>query len=128
MNLLEEIAYHLEYEGFGEVSTTERVGKIFWGLMPDSPDYCICVFSTDSAYPGSSNAGRFQIVVRAKSVTLAYETACEITDALAEFNDFLHGDGAKAIIEVVNSATSLGEDEKKRQLYSSNYTIRYCDY
>ena len=58
MNLLEQIAAHLELCGFGTVATAQQDGNIHWGRMPDQPDDCICVYSTDSAYPGAENGAR----------------------------------------------------------------------
>lgn len=127
MNIIKAIAYHLEFEGFGTVSDNSKQGNIFWGLMPDKPDECICVFSNDSSYAGSNSGARVQIVTRARTVKAAYELSQEIAETLAEYEGFLHGDGAQVIISVVNSSAGLGGDEKKRELFSSNYTVKYCD-
>ena len=43
MNLLKQLAAHLEYCGLGEMDR-----DIFWGRMPDGPDACACLFSADS--------------------------------------------------------------------------------
>ena len=128
MNLLEQIAKHLEFCGFGNVPNEITPGNIHWGKMPDQPDTCICVFSSDTGYGGSDNGARIQIYVRSKTTREAYELAQAITDELVDFDGFLGGDGAHACIDLINSATGLGADTKKRELYSSNYLVHYCDY
>ena len=128
MNLLEQIAKHLEFCGFGNVPSDTVQGNIHWGNMPDQPDRCICVFSSDSGYGGSEGGARIQVYVRAKTTREAYELSQAITEELAEFEGFLGGDGAHACFDVINSAAGLGADTKKRELYSSNYLVHYCDY
>ena len=127
MNLLEQVAYHLEYCGFGTVATAERDGNIHWARMPDQPDDCICVFSYDTATPGARQGARIQVINRAKSPRVAYETSASIARELEDFSGFLAGDGAMATITVENAATGIGADIKKRELYSSNFRIHYCE-
>ena len=126
MNLLEQIAAHLELCGFGTVATARQDGNIHWGRMPDQPDDCICVYSTDSAYPGAENGARIQIMNRAKQPRKAYEVAYQIACELDGFNGFLGGDGSMANIEIMSSAVGVGADTKKRELYSTNIRVRYC--
>lgn len=126
MNLLEQIAYHLELCGFGKVATLEQDGNIHWGRMPDQPDDCICVFSTDSAVPGDERGARIQIMNRSKQPRKAYEVAYNIAVELDDFSGFLGGDGSLAHVEVESSAVGLGADTKKRELYSTNIRVRYC--
>ncbi len=128
MNLLEQFARHIEFCGFGTVADKETNGNIFWGLMPDTPDTAICVFSTDSGYGGSENGARIQVVVRAKTTKEAYELSQAIANELAEFDGYLAGDGADAHIRVLNASAGLGADGKKRELYSSNYLVHYCNF
>lgn len=128
MNIIKAMAQHLEFEGFGTVSQNDKQGNIFWGLMPDKPDDCICVFSNDSSYAGSPNGARVQIVTRARSVKAAYDLSQAIAETLADYDGFLHGDGAQVIISATNTSAGLGSDEKKRELFSSNYAVKYCDY
>lgn len=45
--MLEEISRHLAFCGLGTVDE-----DIFWGRMPDEPDACLCVYSSDSGVPG----------------------------------------------------------------------------
>lgn len=127
-NMLKHLAEHLEFEGFGRMNTASASGDIFWGVMPDAPDTCICVFSTDSGYAGSADGGRFQIVTRSPSIKTAYELSQSIAEALAEFTGFLHGDGPDVTIDVINASSQLGPDAKQREEVSSNFTVRYCDY
>lgn len=127
MNLLEQIARHIEFCGIGAANTDEAQGDIFWGLMPDSPDKCVCVFSTDSGYGGRDDGARVQIITRARSAKDAYQLSQAIVDELAEFDGFLAGDGARARIEVMNASAGLGSDGKKRELYSSNFRVYYCN-
>lgn len=127
MNLIEEVARHLEFCGFGDVSDEHTDGNIFWGHMPDKPDECICVFSSDSAYAGSEVGARVQITTRGKTTKAAYELSQAIVEELAEFSGFLAGDGPHAKIDVENSSTGLGADNVRRELYTSNYRIRYCE-
>lgn len=127
MNLLEQVAYHLEFCGFGTVATAEADGNIHWGRMPDQPDECICVFSYDTATPGAPQGARVQVINRAKSPRVAYETSANIARELEDFSGFLAGDGAMATITVENAATGIGADIKKRELYSSNFRIHYCE-
>lgn len=128
MNLIEQFAIHLEFLGFGMVSTEESEGNIFWGLMPDRPDECICVFSTDSGVGGSYHPARIQVIVRGKSTKAAYELSQAIAEALDEYDGYLMGDGARASIGILNASVGLGTDNKKREMYSSNYLVHYCNY
>lgn len=122
MNLLEHIAHHLDFEGIGTVDT-----DIFWGRMPDKPDDCIGVFSTDSGEPNDADRpARIQIFTRSRSVRRAYETALAIAEALHGFTGYLHGDGIYASVEALNTAAGLGADEAKRETFSSNFYVRYC--
>lgn len=125
MNLIEEVARHLEFCGFGTVAGKEP-GNIFWGHMPDAPDECICVFSSDSAYAGSPTGARVQIATRAKNAKTAYELSQDIAEELAEYVGFLAGDGPSARIEVENASQGLGADNVRRELYSSNFRVWYC--
>lgn len=126
MNLLEELAHHLEFLGFGTCADADTDGDIHWARMPDSPDDCICVYSTDSGVGGPDSRARFQIMNRAKSTREAYETSYAIAQELEGFSGFLAGDGHQVIIEVVNAATGLGPDTKKREVYVTNITVKYC--
>ena len=127
MNLIEQIALHLQFCGLGAVSTKEAHGDIYWGRMPDEPDQCICVFSTDTGTPGANgNPARIQIMTRSKSTKWAYTKACEIAGEFDRFNGFLAGDGPQVITDVINSGAGLGADAKKRELYSTNIYCRYC--
>lgn len=123
MNLIKQIALHLEFLGFGTVDST-----IFWGTVPDEPNDCIGVFSNDSGYAGSHDGARVQVIVRACTTKVAYETSQEIADAIIGFDGYLAGDGAHATIDAINTSAGLGADGKKRELYSSNYLVRYCEY
>ncbi len=127
-NLLDQIARHLEFLGFGTVSDTDQEGDIFWGKMPDAPDACVCVFSTDSQYCGSDSGARIQLYVRAKSSKAAYERSQSIAEELIEFDGYLAGDGAHVFITPINVSAGLGRDEKNREVYSSNFVVRYCNY
>lgn len=127
MNLLEELARHLEFCGFGTVADENTDGDIHWGRMPDSPDDCICVYSTDSGVGGADSTARIQIMNRASETKTAYEMSYNIAQELDDFNGFLNGDGRDVIIEVINSATGLGPDSKKREIYVTNITVRYCN-
>ena len=127
MNLIEQIAHHLAFCGFGTVATAESDGNIHWGRMPDAPDDCICVYSHDSAVPGAPQGARIQIMNRAISPRTAYETSVNIAKALDDFQGFLAGDGDMVTIDVVNSAAGLGGDTKKRELYSTNIRVFYCE-
>ncbi|MBR6029220.1 MAG: hypothetical protein IKP40_09010 [Clostridia bacterium] len=126
MNLLEEIAAHLEWCGFGTAADAQTDGDIHWARMPDSPDDCVCVFSTDTGVGGADSVARIQIMCRARSPRAAYERACAIAGALDRFDGYLHGDGRLAHIRVMNAGTGLGEDTKKRELYVDNISVRYC--
>lgn len=128
MNLIEQVARHLEFCGFGTVADAETEGDIFWGHMPDKPDECVCVFSTDSSYAGSRNGARVQITTRGKSAKAAYELSQAIAEELADYVGFLAGDGANVRIKVENASHGLGADSVRREIYSSNFRVYYCDY
>ena len=128
MNLIEQFARHIEFLGFGAVSDLETDGNIFWGTMPDQPDDCICVYSSDSAFGGSDNGARIQVVVRGKNTKTAYELSQRIAEELVDYDGYLAGDGARASINPINTSIGLGADGKKRELYSSNYLVYYCNY
>lgn len=127
MLLIEQIADHLDFLGFGTLPTDAASGSIFWGTMPDKPDECIAVYSSDSAYAGAENGARVQIMVRGKSVKSAYSLSQAIVEALVDFDGFLGGDGAHVRIDVVNASAGIGTDSKKRELFSSNFRVFYCD-
>ena len=129
MNLIEQIAQHLEFCGLGFCATQEEPGDIFFGHMPDEPDEAVCVFSTDSGYGGSETGARIQIMTRGKvgDARTPYERACAITRELEGFSGYLAGDGPFARIDTVNSAHGMGADTSGRELYTSNYTVAYCD-
>ena len=127
MNLIKQFAQHIEFLGFGTVSDSERAGDIFWAWMPDSPDDCVTIYSSDSAYAGADQGARVQMMVRAKTPADGYERSQAIVEALAEYEGYLAGDGARVYIEVVNASVGLGADARKRELYSSNFRVYYCD-
>ncbi len=127
MNLLEELAAHLEWCGFGTLACAERDGNIHWARMPDEPDDCTCVYSTDSGVGGPDSTARFQIMTRAKRPRDAYELSYSIAQELDGFDGFLCGDGRGVIIEVINAATGLGPDTKKREIYVTNIAVKYCN-
>lgn len=126
MNLLEELARHLEFCGFGTCADAEADGNIHWARMPDSPDRCICVFSTDSGVGGPDSVARVQIMTRSKSTREAYEMAYAIAQEFDRFDGYLAGDGRLAQCEVLNAASGLGPDTKKREIYVTNIAVRYC--
>lgn len=127
MNILEELAHHLEFCGFGTIADAEHDGDITWARMPDEPDDCTCVFSTDSGVGGPESSARFQIMTRAKSPKKAYELSYNIAQEFDDFDDFLNGDGRLAKIEVINAAQGLGSDTKKREVYVTNIQVKYCN-
>ena len=127
MNLLEQFARHIEFLGFGTVADDSTEGNIFWGVAPDSPDPCITVYSTDSAYAGPPNGARLQMIVRGTSADDAYTLSQAIVEELAEFEGFLAGDGARVSIDVLNASAGIGSDTRKREMYSSNFRVYYCD-
>ena len=127
-NLLEQVARHIEFLGFGTYADAEHDGDIYYGRMPDAPDACVCVFSTDSQYAGSEDGARIQMYVRAKSSKAAYERSQAICEELIEFDGFLAGDGAHVFITPINTSCGLGADDKNREVYSSNFYVRYCDF
>lgn len=127
MNLLEQFARHIEFLGFGKMADSETDGDIFWGWMPDKPDQCVTVYSSDSSYAGSDTGARIQVMVRAKTVRAGYELSQAIAEALVDFDGYLGGDGAHVFISVENASTGLGPDNKKRELFSSNFRVYYCE-
>lgn len=127
MNLLEELARHLEFCGFGTVADENTDGDIHWARMPDSPDDCICVYSTDSGVGGADSPARIQIMNRARETKTAYELSYKIAQELDRFKGFLNGDGRDVNIEVINSAAGLGPDGKKREIYVTNIVVKYCN-
>lgn len=127
MNILEELANHLAFCGFGSVADAEHDGDIHWARMPDEPDECTCVFSTDSGVGGPDSPGRFQIMTRSRSTRRAYELSYDIAQELDDFSGFLNGDGRQVHIEVINAAQGLGGDTKKREIYVTNIQVKYCN-
>ena len=130
MNLIEHIADHLDFEGIGVLSTKEHDGNIFWGHLPDAPEEAIVVNSTDSQYPGSETGARIQIMCRGKvgDTRIPYELACRISELLADYTGFLHGDGPYVQIEVMSTALGAGLDKSGREYYTNNYRVKYCDW
>ena len=127
MNLLEELARHLEFCGFGTFADENTDGDIHWGRMPDSPDDCICVNSTDSGVGDADSPARIQIMNRARETKTAYELSYKIAQELDGFKGFLNGDGRDVRIKVINSATGMGPDGKKREIYVTNIVVKYCN-
>ena len=132
MNLLEQFARHIEFLGFGDVADEEHDGTIFYGRMPDTPDRCVCVFSSDSQFGGSDKPARIQLYVRDKFTKDAYEYSQAIVEGLlgsdGVFDGFLAGDGAHVSIEAINTSNGIGTDSRNRELYSSNFYVYYCDF
>ena len=128
MNLMQHFAEHMEFCGLGVLSTAEQEGNIFWGFMPDHPDFSICVYSSDTGVPGSESGARLQVLVRAKTTKQSYEKSQEIAETLLDFDGFLHGDGPQVEIETINASQGLGQDDKRREMFVSNYRVRYCNY
>ena len=126
MNLLEQVARHIAYLGFGRVPSAEEEGEIFYGTLPDSPDFAICVYATDASYPGSKTGARLQILVRGRTDREAYRTCQDLAFALADYDGFLAGGLSRAVIDLMNGARGLGSDEKKRKLYACNIRLRFC--
>jgi len=126
MNLIEQIARQLELFGFGTAADNETDGNIHWGRMPDKPDNCICVYSTNAAVPGDKDGARIQIMNRAKSPREAFETSANIAAELDGWRGFLGGDGSEAFITITNSAQGLGPDTMMREIYVSNIRVTYC--
>ena len=127
MNLIEQVARHLEWLGFGTMADANTDGDIFWAWMPDSPDDSVCVYSSDSGYAGSEDGARIQIITRGKTAKAAYERSQAIVEALAETEVYLGGDGAHASISLINASAGIGADTKMREQFSSNFRILYCD-
>lgn len=127
MNLLEQFARHIEFLGHGTVSDSETAGDIFWGWTPDEPTDCVTVFSSDSAYAGSPTGARIQMIVRGSTPKAAYERSQAIVEDLVDFQGYLAGDGARVSIDVVNASAGIGSDSKKREMYSSNFRVFYCE-
>lgn len=119
--MLEQIARHLAFCGLGTVDV-----DIFWGRMPDMPDECLCVYSSDSGVPGKDEGSRVQIVNRSRTPGEAYEKACQVAEALDGMRGFLAGDGAMAQLRVNSSAVGLGADARKREMYAANVTVYSC--
>ena len=126
MNLMEQVARHLEFVGFGTVADDDTEGDIFYGHMPDKPDECVCVFSSDSAYAGAPQGARVQIATRGKSSSSAYDRSQAIAEELADYIGYLAGDGSWTRIKVVNASAGLGADAVRRHLYSTNIRVYYC--
>lgn len=127
MNLIKQFAEHIEFLGFGTVANEDHAGDIFWAWMPDTPDDCICIYSSDSAYAGADHGARVQMMVRGRTPASAYERSQAIVEALAEYEGYLAGDGARVYIDVVNASVGLGGDARKREVFSSNFRVYYCD-
>lgn len=124
--IIEWIARHLEFCGIGTIADAETNGNIFWGRMPDQPDKCVCVFSTDSGIGGDDAPARIQIMTRGNSVDEAYGLSQDIARELVDFQGFLAGDGPQASIRRINISQGMGGDTKHRELYTSNYYVYYC--
>ena len=90
-------------------------------------DTVTCVFSTDSGVGGPDSTARFQIMNRAKSTRTAYEVSYAIAQELDDYSGFLNGDGHDVHIEIINAATGLGPDTKKREVYVTNIAVKYCN-
>ena len=89
VNLIEQMANHLEFLGLGLCATEEQDGNIFWGHLPDKPDCAICIFSTDTGFSGRKDGARIQIYTRGGvgDAQWPYEMACRITEELRALSD-----------------------------------------
>ncbi|NLI05379.1 MAG: hypothetical protein GX483_08995 [Actinomycetaceae bacterium] len=125
-NLLEDIALHLEFEGFGQLPDIDQDGDIYYGKLPDKPDAAIGVLSRDAGYSGSSQGARIQLIVRGNSTDESFEKAVKITETLHDFIGFLAGDRASVNIVVENGPAGIGADIKNREMYSINLRVYYC--
>lgn len=124
MTLLEEIARHLAFLGFGEVADRERDGNIFLGRLPERDGLTLAVLAADAGVAGQ--AARIQIVVRSEKELEAFAVCQGMAEALADFEGYLMGYGRRVSVRVQNGAHGLGTDDRRRALYACNLTVRYC--
>lgn len=119
----EEIAAYIEANGEGSVNT-----DLFFAGLPDLPDSATAIWEYGGEQPlhVKDRAGpvrefpRFQIIVRAKSYTVAREKAERIYRLLDGFKGELDGVGY-ASVRALQSPFFLGRDDKNRTQIVCNY-------
>lgn len=124
MNLLEEMAWHLAFLGFGEVATRERDGNIFFGRLPEHEGLTVAVLAGDGGGPG--RPAQLEIAVRAASDRAAFEACQGVAEACGEFDGYLMGDGRRASLRLKSGAHGLGADERRRPVYACALEARVC--
>ena len=124
MTLLEEIARHLAFLGFGEVADREMDGNIFLGRLPERDGLTLAVLAADAGVAGRS--ARIQLIARSEKELEAFTVCQGMAEALADFEGYLMGYGRRVSVRVQNGAHGLGADDRRRSLYACNLTVRYC--
>lgn len=121
MNLLEEVARHLEFEGLGR--TGEKC-DLFYGVMPPEPDICLSVLALDLGAPGRE--GRIQILLRDLNPRALMERSEELVRRLDGFEGYLGGCLSLASLSLLSGPRGMGSDERRRCLCAVHFRILRC--
>ena len=127
MSILEMLARHAEFMGYGTVADRQWPGDVFAGTMPDAPDNCIAFLPVDLRYGGSGQWARVQVLVRNVREKACLETAQHLAADLDGYEDFLAMHLSRVSIRLLSGPGSLGMDSRRRVLMSLNLLVRYCE-
>ena len=126
MTDLEHLLQHLEWAGFGTVSDEAVPGDLFLGEMPPAPDSCLCLMSADMGI--GTEGARIEVFVRGErgDYLAPHRRLARVTEHLADFHGFLHGDGPFADITVLSGGEGRGADSLGRHLLVTVVRLRSC--
>ncbi len=124
--ILEALGDYLQTNSIGTLGT-----NLFLGKMPDSPDYCVCLYEYEGMAPMQSFGGnpydvdmpRIQIVVRGArdDYPTARDGAKSIKDILSDITDVTISSTKVLRVASLGSTIPLGLDDKDRPRIAANF-------
>ncbi len=124
--ILEALGDYLQTNSIGTLGT-----NLFLGKMPDSPDYCVCLYEYEGMAPMQSFGGnpydvdmpRIQIVVRGArdDYPTARDGAKSIKDILSDITDVTLSSTKVLRVASLGSTIPLGLDDKDRPRIAANF-------
>lgn len=124
--ILEALGDYLQTNSIGTLGT-----NLFLAKMPDSPDYCVCLYEYEGMAPMQSFGGnpydvdmpRIQIVVRGArdDYPTARDGAKSIKDILSDITDVTISSTKVLRVASLGSTIPLGLDDKDRPRIAANF-------
>lgn len=124
--ILEALGDYLQTNSIGTLGT-----NIFLGKMPESPDYCVCLYEYEGMAPMQSFGGnpydvdmpRIQVVVRGArdDYPTARDGAKSIKDILSDITDVTISSTKVLRVASLGSTIPLGLDDKDRPRIAANF-------